>query len=148
MAQPILPYSAYFEYVALLKGQSYSEAADRWLLSEFTTLAPDAVFWDFAPFLGQINTKNSGLVVTMPLVYEGFEFDRVEKVPGQFYWHFQRLLAEDTGKAMRIAINTCFCGRAVGEQEFRPISEISERLTFFHAEALTRSFMSFFSRLP
>jgi len=141
-----LPYSAYFEYVALLKGQAYSEAADRWLLKEFTALAPDAPFWELAPFLGAINTKNSGLAVSLPLTYDGFEFEKVEKVPGQFYWHFQRLLAEDTGKAMRVAINTCFCGRAIGEPEFRPIAEISESLTFIHAEVLTRLFMSFFSR--
>lgn len=146
MAQPILPYSAYFDYVALLKGQSYSEAADRWLMNEFTALAPDAPFWELAPFLGAINTKNAGLKVSLPLVYEGFEFEKVEKVPGQFYWHFQRLLAEDMGKAMKVAINTCFCGRAVGEAEFSPISEISDRLTFFHAEVLSRLFMSFFSR--
>jgi hypothetical protein len=141
-----IPFSAYFEYVSRLGGKSRSEQADRWLIQTYTEFDPDKDFWETLAFMGSINGKNSALSVEMPCIYEGYEFDRIESVPGAFYFHFSAMMQEDTGKAMKLAIHTCYKAKTVGETEYTKIADISNNLSFHHAEILVKHFTSFFTQ--
>jgi hypothetical protein len=141
----VIPFSAYFDYVSKLGGKARSEQADRWLLQTYCGIDPDADFWSNLEFMGQVNGRNSSLTPEMPCTYEGFDFKRAPSVPGPFYWHFQGLLQEDVGKAMRLAVFTCYLGKPVIGEDYQPVSELASQLTFHHAEVLVKNFTASFS---
>lgn len=146
MELPRIPFTAYFDYVTRLGGKARSEQADRWLIQTYSDIDPDLDFWANIEFMNLVNSRNSALEVDMPYTYDGFTFCRAPKVPGNFYWHFQSELQQDVGKAMKLAVNTCYLGKPEDAEEFGPIHALASSLTFHHAEVLVKNFTSVFSQ--